>query len=110
MHSLFIRYRLRRGTDVEHAELRDALTPSLTAVPELLSLSWLSNGAVGRYGGFFVFERKSAFDAFVSSELYEAVRSQPAIRGLRADDFSIERASDGQGPRVSLTEGEGESR
>jgi hypothetical protein len=107
MHSLFIRYRLRGGTEAEHAELREALTPALTAVPELMSLSWLSNGAIGHYGGFFIFERKPAFDAFVSSELYEVFRSQPAIRGLSADDFSVEQTSAGQGRRPTRMERRG---
>jgi hypothetical protein len=90
MHSLLINYRLRPGTEVEHAELRESLTPALSSVPELLSLSWLSNGAVGHHGGFFVFERKPAFDAFGSSEPCELFRSQWVICGRQADDLSVD--------------------
>jgi hypothetical protein len=52
------------------------LAPALAVVPGLESLGWLSNESAGRYGGFYLFEHKPAFDAFVSSELYDAVHTQ----------------------------------
>jgi hypothetical protein len=90
MHAFFIRYALRGVTPAEHGELSTQLAPALAAVSGLRSLTWLSNETTGHYGGFYVFEHKPAFDAFVASELYEALRSQRAIRGLTASDFSIE--------------------
>jgi Putative mono-oxygenase ydhR len=90
MHALLVSYGLREATAAEHAELRAQLAPALAAVPGLGSLAWLSNEPVGRYGGFYVFEHKPAFDAFVASELYDAVHTQRAIDGLAVGDFSIE--------------------
>ena len=90
MHALIVCYGLRGATADEHAELCAQLAPALAAVPGLESLGWLSNEAAGRYGGFYVFEHKPAFDAFVASELYDAVHTQRAIDGLEAGDFSIE--------------------
>lgn len=90
MHALFVSYGLRGATAAEHAELCAQLAPAFAAVPGLASLVWLSNEATGRYGGFYTFEHKPAFDAFVASELYETLRSHGTIDGLRASDFSIE--------------------
>jgi hypothetical protein len=93
MHALLVCYGLRGATVAEHAELCAQLAPALAAVPGLESLGWLSNESAGRYGGFYVFEHKPAFDAFVASELYDAVHTQRAIDGLAASDFSIEYVS-----------------
>jgi hypothetical protein len=90
MDGLLLRYRLTGATAAEHAELCAQLTPALAAVRGLVSLTWLSNEATARYGGLYVFEHKTAFNAFVASELYEAIRRQRSIHGLRADDFFVE--------------------
>jgi hypothetical protein len=90
MHALFVNYGLRGATPGEHAELCAQLAPAFAAVPGLISLVWLSNDATGRYGGFYIFEQKPSFDAFIASELYEALRSHRAIDGLTTSDFSID--------------------
>lgn len=90
MHALFVSYRLRGATAAEHAELCAQLAPAFAAVPGLVSLTWLSNEATTRYGGFYVFRDKPAFDAFVASELFDALRSHHAIDELTAGDFSID--------------------
>jgi hypothetical protein len=90
MHAFFVSYGLRGATAAEHAELCAQLAPAFAAVPGLVSLVWLSNEATGRCGGFYAFEHKPAFDAFVSSELYETLRGHRAIDELTACDFSIE--------------------
>jgi hypothetical protein len=90
MHGLLVEYELVGATSAEHAELSTALTPALAAVRGLVSLTWLSNETTGRYGDLYVFEYKSAFDAFVAGELYEALRSRYYVRGLVARDFSVQ--------------------
>jgi hypothetical protein len=90
MHALFVSYGLCGATAAEHAELCDQLAPAVAAVPGLVSLAWLSNEASGRFGSFYVFEHKPAFDGFVASELYEALRTRRTIDELAASDFSIE--------------------
>jgi hypothetical protein len=82
MHGLLVEYELIGATSVEHAELSTALTPALAALRGLVTLSWLRNETTGRYGVFYVFEQKPASDAFVASELYEALRSRHSVRGL----------------------------
>jgi hypothetical protein len=90
MHALFVSHGLRGTTAAEHAELCAQLSPAVAAVSGLASLGWLSNETTGRYGGFYVFRHKPAFDAFVASELYEALRTRRTIDALSASDFSIE--------------------
>ena len=57
---------------------------------QLVSYTWLSNETTGRYGAFYVFQSKPAFDAFVASELYDMLREHRTVDDLTASDFSIE--------------------
>jgi hypothetical protein len=108
MHALFLSYGLQGATSVEHSELCGQLAPALAAVPGLVSLTWLSNEMTGRYGGFYIFEHRPAFDDFVASELYEALRTQRAVRRVTTADFSVEPLATGvtrgpAGPRGERT-------
>jgi heme-degrading monooxygenase HmoA len=90
MHALFVSHGLRDATPAERAELCSQLSPAIAAAPGLLSLTWLANEATGRFGSFTVFRDKHAFDAFVASELFEALRSHHSIDGLTATDFTVD--------------------
>ena len=90
MHALVVTYCLADGTsEVEHAELCEQLAPAFAAFPGLASLTWLTNGDTGCYGGFYVFDTKSAFDRFVASELFETMRAHGSLRSVTTSDFAI---------------------
>jgi hypothetical protein len=89
MHAFLVTYQLRGTTPCEHAELFEALTPAFAAVAGLLSRTPLENRTAGRYGAFFVFETKGAFDRFVASELYAATDGSPERPVLATSDFAI---------------------
>jgi hypothetical protein len=89
MHSLLVTYGLNGRTPCEHAELSEALAPAFAAVPGLISRTPLENPTAGRYGAFYVFETKGAFDRFVAGELYAATDGSPELANLAASDFSI---------------------
>jgi heme-degrading monooxygenase HmoA len=88
MHALVVTYGLG-VTQAEHTELSSELAPALDAVPGLVSRTHLENRDTGRYGVFYVFESKAAFDRFVASELYGATYGAPRVNGVTASDFSI---------------------
>lgn len=100
VHALILTYELEGATAPEHAELYEQLAPAIAAVPGLMSQARLANEAVGRYGGFYVFESRSAFDRFVASELFEALRSHRAVRDASTLDFAVD------GDRSALTRAE----
>lgn len=89
MHALIATYRLDGIAAAEHAELCEQLGPSLSAVPGLVSLTWLENVATGRHAALYVFATKPDFDAFVASELYGLLNSQPCIAELAASDYAV---------------------
>lgn len=90
VYALFLSYRLRETTAAEHAELCEQLAPAFAAVSGLVSMTWLANGERGRFGAFCVFADRPAFDGFVASELYEALRSHRGVAELATNDFSIQ--------------------
>jgi hypothetical protein len=89
MHALFVTYALNGNTPCEQAELYEALAPAFAAVPGLVSRTPLANPAAGRYGAFYVFETKGAFNRFVAGELYAATDGSPQFVNPTASDFSI---------------------
>lgn len=89
MHALFVSYTLRDANPAQHAELCEQLAPAVAAVPGLLSKVWLANGDTGRFGGFYVFASRAAFDRFVASELFGTLTSLDSVRDVVASEFSI---------------------
>lgn len=92
MHSLIVTYALDGASSAEHAELCEQLAPAFAAFPGLVAVTRLANEATGRYGAFYVFETKSAFDRFVASELFETVRSHRTVRDVTTSDFAVDSA------------------
>jgi hypothetical protein len=52
VQAFFVSHGLRGATAAERTELCTQWAPALAAVPGIVSLTWLSNEATGRYGGF----------------------------------------------------------
>jgi hypothetical protein len=90
MHALVVTYSLHDASPAQHGELCLQLAPAVAAVRGLVSKTWLANGETGRFGGFYVFDSRAAFDRFVASELYEVLRSHESVRDLTASEFSID--------------------
>ena len=92
MHALFISYALRDSNPVQHAELCEQLAPAVAAVPGLVSKTWLENTETGRFGGFYVFESRSAFERYVASELFDTLASLGSVCDVATSEFSVARA------------------
>jgi hypothetical protein len=90
MHALYLAYGLRYATPPQLAELSAQLAPAFAAFPGLVAQTWLRNDATGRYGSFAIFDDKRAFERFVASELFETIRSHPAVAAVEAVDFVVD--------------------
>jgi hypothetical protein len=88
MHALVVTYGLADATATEHCELQEQLEPAFAAVRGLVSRTPLANRATGRFGSFYVFNSKGAFDRFVASELY-ALAYGAGLTDVTASDFTI---------------------
>jgi hypothetical protein len=89
MHALFVTYNLRDSDAAQHAELCEQLAPAVAAVPGLLAKTWLTNCETGRFGGFYVFASRAAFERYVASELFDTLLSPSSVRDVTASEFSV---------------------
>jgi Putative mono-oxygenase ydhR len=89
MHALFVTYTLRESDAAQHAELCEQLAPAVAAFPGLLAKTWLTNSETGRYGGFYVFASRAAFERYVASELYGTLVSSRSVGEVTASEFSV---------------------
>jgi hypothetical protein len=89
MHALFVTYTLRDADPAQHAELCEQLAPAVAAVPGLLAKTWLTNCETGRFGGFYVFATRAAFERYVASELFDTLLSSRLVRDVTASEFSV---------------------
>ena len=89
MHALFVTYALRNCDPAQHAELCEQLAPAVAAVPDLLAKTWLTNRETGRFGGFYVFASRVAFERYVTSELFDTLLSPRSVRDVTASEFSV---------------------
>jgi Putative mono-oxygenase ydhR len=89
MHALFVTYVLRYCDPAQHAEFCEQLAPAMAAVPGLLAKTWLTNCETGRFGGFYVFASRAAFERYVASELFETLMSPGSVRDVTASEFSV---------------------
>jgi hypothetical protein len=89
MHALFVSYFLRDSDPAQHAELCEQLAPAVAAVPGLLSKTWLANTETGRFGGFYVFASRAAFERYVASELFDTLMSAGSIHDVTTSEFSV---------------------
>jgi hypothetical protein len=88
MHAFVLTYGLS-DTPTAHAELASQLGPAFDAIPGLVRRTPLENRETGRFGAFFVFDTKAAFDRFVASELYAATYGGSGLARMSACDFAI---------------------
>ena len=68
--------------------------PVLASVPGLISKVWLADEETNSFGGFYLWETKTAMEAFMQSDLVKAVVSRPFVKNVSSVDFEVnEKAS-----------------
>jgi hypothetical protein len=92
MHAQLITYQLK---DISQAEyLRQMVEPDapvLAKVPGLISKVWLADVEKNAFGGFYVWENKTAMETFMHSDLVKAVVNRPFVRNVSSVDFEVNR-------------------
>ena len=95
MHAQLITYQLRDIAQADYLkQMVEPDAPVLASVPGLISKVWLADEAKNSFGGFYLWENKTAMDAFMQSDLVKAVVSRPFVRNVSSVDFEVnQRAS-----------------
>jgi hypothetical protein len=90
MHAQLITYQLQ---DISHAEYLKQMVepdaPVLAEVKGLISKVWLTDEEKNRFGGFYLWESKTAMENFMHSDLVKAVVSRPFVKNVSSVDYQV---------------------
>ena len=90
MHAQVITYQLN---DISQAEYQKQMVepdaPILANVKGLISKVWLADEGKNTFGGFYLWENKSAMEDFMHSDLVKAVVSRPFVKNVSSVDFDV---------------------
>jgi hypothetical protein len=65
------------------------LAPAFADIPGCFEKTWLTDPVSNTYGGVYKFRDRAALDAYLASELYDGVKSNPAFTNVRARAFGV---------------------
>ncbi len=88
MHIQVINFQLRNLSDADYRSACDGWAPAFAAVPGLISKVWLADAATNTYGGIYTWADRDAMVAFASSDLFQAVATNPNLADITSRDFS----------------------
>jgi hypothetical protein len=91
MHISIFEYRIRDIDDAGWSQACDELAPVFAAVPGLVSKAWL-HGEGDVRGGVYLWVDKAAYEAFLASDLGQAVGSHPNIGELTIREYAVDEA------------------
>jgi len=90
MHAQLITYQLQ---DISHAEYLKQMVepdaPVLAAVKGLISKVWLTDEEKNTFGGFYLWESKTAMENFMHSDLVKAVVTRPYVKNVSSVDWQV---------------------
>jgi hypothetical protein len=90
MQAQLITWELQEISQAEY--LRQMVEPDAPVIakwPGLISKVWVSDEAKNSYGGFYLWENKSAMENFMHSDFVKAVVSRPFVKNVSSVDFEV---------------------
>ena len=89
MHIQVVNFNLEDISRAEYESVCNELAGAFAALPGLVSKHWLADEKNNTYGGVYIWENREAYDAFVNSELFAGVGSNPALVNISSKDFDV---------------------
>src|SRR5262245_28529931 len=90
MQAQLITYQLADISQADYLkQMVEPDAPILANVKGLISKVWLSDVEKNSYGGFYLWESKSAMEDFMHSDLVKAVVSRPYVKNVSSVDFEV---------------------
>jgi hypothetical protein len=90
MQAQLITYQLQDISQAEYLKkMVEPDAPVLAQVPGLISKVWLVDEEKNSFGGFYLWENKTAMENFMRSDLVRAVVSRPFVKNVSSVDFEV---------------------
>jgi hypothetical protein len=65
------------------------LAPAFAGIPGCFEKTWLTDPSSNTYGGVYKFRDRAALDAYLASDLFAGVKSNPSFTNVRARAFGV---------------------
>ena len=90
MHAQLITYQLKDISQAEYLkQMVEPDAPILAQVKGLISKVWLADEEKNSFGGFYLWENKTAMEDFMHSDLVKAVVSRPFVKNVSSVDYEV---------------------
>jgi len=90
MHAQIITYQLNDIPQADYLkQMVEPDAPIIAGVKGLISKVWLSDVAKNSYGGFYLWEDKTAMENFMHSDMVKAVVSRPFVKNVSSVDYEV---------------------
>lgn len=87
MHIQIVEYGLRDINDADYRSACDGLARVLARVPGLVSMAWLADKQTNTYGGVYTWVDRDAMEAYLRSDIFNAVAADPNLVDITSRDF-----------------------
>lgn len=89
MHVQVITFELQDMSVDGFYELCDALAPQWAAIPGLIAKVWIQDVNSNTFGGVYTWETREAMEAYLASDLFNAVATNPNFANARSVDYGV---------------------
>ena len=89
MHIQVVTFNLKDMTDGEYRKWCDELAPIFGNMPGLISKVWLEDKAANTYGGVYTWRDRSACEAYIKGDIFQALGKHPNITNASSKEFDI---------------------
>jgi len=94
MHAQLITYQLKDISQADYLkQMVEPDAPILAKVKGLISKVWLTDEEKNTFGGFYLWENKTAMEDFMHSDLVKAVVSRPFVTNVSSVEFEVNKTA-----------------
>jgi len=94
MQAQLITYQLKDISQADYLkQMVEPDAPILANVKGLISKVWLTDEAKNTFGGFYLWEDKTAMENFMHSDLVKAVVSRPYVTNVSSVDYEVNQSA-----------------
>lgn len=84
-----ITLQLKDMSDDQFRALSEELAPAFADLPGLIAKVWLADPLTNTYGGVYMWASSAAHEAFLTSELFNAVAGHPNFINVTSRSFCV---------------------
>jgi len=94
MQAQLITYQLKDISQADYLkQMVEPDAPILANVKGLISKVWLTDEAKNTFGGFYLWEDKTAMENFMHSDLVKVIVSRPYVTNVSSVDYEVNQSA-----------------